>query len=89
MANSVVVEDEPILAKNIAEAMRLGGHDAVVVGTGEDCLAAAQANPPDVVLLDLRLPGIDGIDVLRELQHRETSASVIMMSAHGHVNSAV
>ena len=89
MANILVVDDEPILAKNIAEAMRLGGHDAVVVGTGEDCLAAAQANPPDVVLLDLRLPGIDGIDVLRELQRRETSASVIMMTAHGNVDSAV
>lgn len=89
MADILVVDDEPILAKNIGEAMRLGGHDAIVVGTGEDCLAAAQANPPDVVLLDLRLPGMDGIDVLRELQRRETSASVIMMTAHGNVDSAV
>lgn len=89
MAHVLVIEDEPMLARNICESLRLAGHEATDVGSGEDGLAAVEQSEPDVVLLDLRLPGIDGMDVLRELRARHSSASVVVMTAYGNVESAV
>lgn len=69
--------------------MKFAGHDASIVSSGEECLEAADRTPPDVILLDLRLPGIDGLDVLRELRRRGNTASVVMMTAHGNIDTAV
>lgn len=89
MASVLIIEDEPLLARNICESLTLAGHTARIVGSGEEGLEAAEKDPPDIVLLDLRLPGIDGLDVLHELRRRGSSASVITMTAYGRIESAV
>lgn len=89
MASILVVEDEPVLARNLRDALQLGGHDTVTAATGEDGLEAAQAGPPDLVLLDYRLPGIDGLEVIKELRRRGSSAAIVMMTAHGNIDTAV
>ncbi len=89
MANILIIEDEPILAKNISQALSLSGHEAQIAGTGEEGLEMLEENPIDLVLLDYRLPGIDGMDVLRELSKRGLSSTVVMMTAHGNIDTAV
>lgn len=89
MAHVLVIEDENILAKNVCDALCLGDHEAVAVRTGEEGLELAEQNAPDVILLDYRLPGIDGLEVLRELRRRGSTASVVMMTAHGNIDTAV
>jgi DNA-binding NtrC family response regulator len=89
MAQILVIEDEPVLARNICAALGFAGHEASSVTSGEDGLAVAEKGAPDLVLLDLRLPGMDGLDVLRELRKRANSASVIIMTAHGNIDTAV
>lgn len=89
MASILVVEDEPVLARNLRDSLQLGGHDTVTAATGEDGLEAAQAGPPDLVLLDYRLPGIDGLEVIKELRRRGSSAAIVMMTAHGNIDTAV
>ncbi len=89
MANVLVIEDENILARNVCDALTLADHEATAARTGEDGLAQAEGLAPDVILLDYRLPGIDGLEVLRELQRRGSTASVVMMTAHGNIDTAV
>lgn len=89
MASILVIEDENILAKNICDALRFAQHDATSARTGEEGLTAAEKNKPDVILLDYRLPGMDGLDVLRELKKQGGAASVVMMTAHGNIDAAV
>ena len=79
MANILVVEDEQVLARNVCEALRFCGHDASVVRTGEEALAIVDESSPDIILLDYRLPGIDGLEVLRNLQSHGAGASTILV----------
>jgi two-component system, NtrC family, response regulator AtoC len=89
MASILVIEDELILAKNVCDALRFDGHDASTVRTGEEGIEIAESESPDLVLLDYRLPGIDGLSVLNELSRRAVPAAVVMMTAHGNIETAV
>jgi DNA-binding NtrC family response regulator len=89
LARILVIEDEPVLAENICASLEHAGWEAVSAGNGEDGLDAEPEFGPDVILLDLRLPGIDGMEVLRTFSERGTAASIVIMTAHGNVRSAV
>ncbi|MEK6674676.1 MAG: sigma-54 dependent transcriptional regulator [Planctomycetota bacterium] len=89
MATILVIEDEPILARNICDALTLAGHEVSHVSSGEEGLKTAKINEPDIVLLDYRLPGIDGLETLRKLRQSVPASAVIMMTAHGGVSTAV
>ncbi|MFQ5463142.1 MAG: sigma-54-dependent transcriptional regulator, partial [Phycisphaerae bacterium] len=89
MAEILVIEDEPILARNVCESLDLSGHAASSAPTGEEGLETAQSCFPDLILLDYRLPGIDGLEVIRELRKVGNQSSIIMMTAHGNIDTAV
>jgi DNA-binding response OmpR family regulator len=77
---ALVVDDEPSLVRAVAGYLRREGYTVDTAGDGEAALAAAHAYPPDVVVLDLMLPGIDGIEVCRQLR-TFSDAYVIMLTA--------
>lgn len=89
MANILVIEDEPILARNICDSLGFSGHEATTVTSGEEGIRTAEATRPDVILLDYRLPGMDGLAVLARLKAAGSSASVVLMTAHGNIATAV
>ena len=89
MAELLIIEDEPILAKNVCESLRLSGHAATSTATGEEGIAEAARLVPDLILVDFRLPGIDGLEVIRQLRAEGNSSSIIMMTAHGNIETAV
>jgi DNA-binding NtrC family response regulator len=90
MAHAVlIVEDEETLGRNLAAYLKMNGYDAHLATTGGAGLACAEKKRPDVVLLDLHLPDIDGIDVLRRLREQQSEATVILMTAFGDVETAV
>ena len=89
MASILIIEDEPVLARNLRDSLQHTGHDAMLAATGEEGLEAARLAPPDLVLLDYRLPGIDGLEVIQKLRRRCGSAAIIMMTAHGNIDTAV
>lgn len=64
----LVVEDDELSRDATVEILRHSGYTAIAAATGEDALRLAAAEPPDLVLLDLRLPGADGYEVLRRLR---------------------
>nr|WP_212760851.1 response regulator [Telluria aromaticivorans] len=76
----VIVEDEPDLAAVVADYARAAGHDPVVFGDGLEALAAIRAHPPALVVLDLMLPGLDGLSLCRELR-ASSEVPVIMVTA--------
>ena len=82
MATIVVVEDEAELAGAIAARLRSDGHCVTVAGDGPGAVEAVAAVQPDAVLLDLMLPGFDGLEVCRRIQ-RDRPVPVIMLTARG------
>ena len=66
----LVVEDEMQIARNLRDYLEVAGFEVTVVGDGCAALASARGDRPDLVVLDLGLPGIDGLDVARELRAR-------------------
>jgi DNA-binding NtrC family response regulator len=89
MAQILVIEDEHLLARTICEVLKDGGHEASTVPNGEDGLLSIRSSPPDLILLDMRLPRMDGLDVLRRLRTDGLSIPVIVMTAHGTIDTAV
>jgi two-component system, OmpR family, response regulator len=85
----LVVEDEPKMAALVARALREEGHVAETVGRGEDALWMAQAAPYDAIVLDVMLPGVDGVEVLRRLRAQEVWTPVLMLTARDAVGDRV
>jgi DNA-binding response OmpR family regulator len=85
----LVVEDEPKTAEFIRKALQEAGLAADVVGNGNAALATLSAAAFDVVVLDVMLPGRDGLSVVREMRARENSTPVLLLSARGEVNEKV
>ena len=79
-ATIMIVEDEPAVARGVQVALEREGYTVTVQTTGEDALAALVPTAPDLVVLDVRLPGIDGFEVLRQLR-RDSRAPVLFLTA--------
>src|SRR5688572_22848032 len=79
----LVVEDERDLALGIRANLEVEGYEITVAHTGEEALEQAQALKPDLILLDLMLPGISGYDVLAEVRKRDPLVPVLILSARG------
>jgi len=77
---ALVVDDEPSLVRAVAGYLEHDGFVVTTAADGEQALAAARRDPPDIVVLDLMLPGIDGIEVCRQLR-TFSDAYVIMLTA--------
>jgi two-component system cell cycle response regulator DivK len=64
----LVVEDNPLNLKLVRDVLEFAGYHVVAASSGEEGLCAAEDDPPDLVLMDLQLPGIDGTETLRKLR---------------------
>jgi DNA-binding response OmpR family regulator len=79
-ATIMIVEDEPAVARGVQVALEREGYGVTVVGTGEEAVARFADLAPDLVLLDVRLPGIDGFEVCRQIR-RESRAPILFLTA--------
>ncbi len=85
----LVVEDEPQLAGHIARALTRHGHSAGTENDGARGLQRALREPPDLIVLDLNLPGLDGLSILAQLRQAQSSARVLILTARGEVEHRV
>lgn len=76
----LVVEDEPALRSYLVPLLERSGFDVDAVETGAEALAALQVRPPDLVLLDVGLPDLSGLDVCREIRRRADYLPVVMLT---------
>ena len=81
----LIVDDEHEFASTLAERLELRGFDTTVVNRGKDAFTAFQKTPFDVVLLDLKMPGMSGLEVLSKLKAHNSAVKVIMLTGHGSV----
>ncbi|HVO55449.1 MAG TPA: response regulator transcription factor [Solirubrobacterales bacterium] len=80
----LVVDDEPTITEVVGRYMERAGYETYEAGDGPRALALAAEHRPDLVVLDLMLPGIDGLEVMRQLQEREgPRVAVILLTARG------
>jgi len=89
MARILVAEDEPNVLEFLTEALELADHDVEGVGRGDDAVRLLQAEAWDVLLTDLKMPGLDGMEVLERAREIQPDLQVVILTAHGTVDTAV
>ena len=81
MTRVLVVEDEPSLLRALAMNLTARGYEVGIAETGTAALTAAARQPPDLILLDLGLPDLGGLDVIRGIRAYDTATPIIVLSA--------
>jgi len=85
----LVVDDEPLQREILKTILDDSGFETYIASSGEEAVKLAKAFNPDVILTDLKLGEMSGVEVLSEVQHQQTPPAVIIMTAFGTVSSAV
>jgi DNA-binding response OmpR family regulator len=85
----LVVEDNPALGRDIATAFRGKGHTVELVASGEDADTSLRTQSYDLVVLDIGLPDLDGLEVLRRLRHRRSRVPVLVLTARDALEDRV
>ena len=89
MAQVLVVDDDATLAEVVIGYLERAGHRTRHVGNGADALAEVRALPPDLMLLDLMLPEVDGIEVCRRVRAEHPDLRVLMLTALGEAEDRI
>src|ERR1700678_447608 len=75
-----VVEDEPIIATTLAIILNAAGFDAMAFNSGEDCLRAAKSAPPAILITDVSMPGIDGVELAIQFKTLHPDCKTLLLS---------
>ena len=83
------VDDELSIRTILAKALKAEGYDVITAINGEEGVEVAESQEPDLILLDIGLPGIDGIETLTRIKKQNPDTVAIMITAEGTIESAV
>jgi len=87
--NILIIDDEEVLQDILTVLIRKEGHTPLNASTGEEGLAILEREEVDLILLDLMLPGLNGMEVLREVRRRDADVVVVMITAFSSIESAI
>ena len=87
--NILVVEDESSISEPLCDALIREGYGARVAASLQEARAEIAETMPDLILLDVWLPGIDGLETLQKIREIDNAPEVIMISGHGTIETAV
>jgi diguanylate cyclase (GGDEF)-like protein len=85
----LVVDDDPMVLEIVVESIRAAGYDADSCRDGEDAIRMTAANEYDVILTDMKLPGLDGLSLIKSLKAGKSDADVIVITGYGSIENAV
>ena len=85
----LIVDDEESICQTLGGILKDEGHEIVTAASGEEALRIVDEDPPHLVILDIWLPGIDGVEVLKTIKAGHPQIQVIIMSGHGTIETAV
>ena len=85
----LVIDDEAAIRDSLRMTLEYEGYEVVLAATGQEGLTLAEREAPDLVLLDVKMPGMDGIEVLERLRAMNETLPVIVVSGHGTISTAV
>ena len=89
MPSILLVDDEPVVRSALGGVLRDEGYEVDAVDSGEACLERLGRQGYDVVVLDIWLPGMDGLATFARMRERQVESQVVMISGHGNIESAV
>ena len=85
----LIVDDERVVRDSLAEWLAETGYDVSSAEDGYEALRIINERPPEVVVLDLKMPGMDGLDVLKSIKQKDLKIGVIAITAYGSIDNAV
>jgi DNA-binding NtrC family response regulator len=85
----LVVDDHAAARESVADVLRHAGYDVATCASASEALGRLARQPVDVVVTDLQMPGMDGLEFIREIERRRLGAEVLMITAHASIDSAV
>jgi two-component system response regulator HydG len=85
----LLVDDEPLMRLSMVDALEAVGYDVHAVASGTEGLDVLREKTFDLVITDLRLPGVDGLTILKATKDKSPETEVVMITAHGSVETAV
>jgi len=85
----LIVEDDEIFLRPLQRTLEVAGYEVLVVPSGEDAIDLLKNDDVDLVLTDKRLPGIDGVEIVRRIKADHSNLAVVVMTAYGTIGSAV
>lgn len=85
----LIVDDEPLIRKSLFEILKISGFQCLMVGSGEEAVEAIQKKKIDIMITDLRLPDVSGIELLKKVKKIQPHVEVIVMTGFGSIESAV
>ncbi len=85
----MIVDDEKSIRQSLSDVLRDEGFDVILASDGHKALKMLDSNRPDLVILDIWMPVMDGTEVLKEIKARQPNLQVIMISGHGNIEAAV
>lgn len=88
-AKILLVDDEEIFVDNMAKLLTARGYRANTAHNGDAAIRALQEEAVDVIVLDLKMPGMDGITTLKEIQKLDLFAQTLILTGHGSIDSAL
>ena len=88
-AKVLLVDDEADFLKTLAERLETRGMKVSTATTGEDAVASADKEGYDLIILDLAMPGIDGLETLKRIKAKQPDAEIIMLSGQGSIRTSI
>jgi two-component system response regulator AtoC len=85
----LIVDDDDVMQETLSDMLRKKGYDVFSVGSGNGALSVIKRNLIDLILLDMKLPDVDGLEILKKIKELDTEILVIMMTAYSDVQTAV
>ena len=88
-ARILLVDDETVFANNMSKLLTRRGYQVTAVNSGDAALQALMNNPFDMMVLDLKMPGMDGIAMMHEMRKLGLSTEVLILTGHGSIDTAL
>ena len=89
MSKLLLIDDEESILRVLSLSLKSDGHTVTTAQNGEEGLRLFQEESPDIVLTDLKMPGMDGLEVLKKVKEHNPDAEVIVITGHGDMDSAI
>ena len=89
MAVILIVDDDPGLRNSFARLIEQDGHEPLTAANGEEGIARLESDRPDVVVMDVRMPGMTGLEALARMKAKDPATPVIIMTAYGNTDTAI
>ena len=85
----LIVDDDEVLRSTLSRAMRARGYEVEIAGNFDEAVAAMNSTPPDMAVVDLKMPGESGMEVLKALGQRSPATEAVVLTGYGSITNAV